>query len=246
MRSRYQYGFIVLSIGKESRLYNNLVDLLPEVATVTVDIRKWIPDIPRHHQIRAWFPDDRVKAQVQSSEGFEQAVKACLHILREYGIVVVADNMGVYRAPTTAEVVQEAARNPYIVHCNVRNECGIHAWEAALLVRSCISSRTFSEARHAQCLVDLQPQVCLGWEWLGFVDFPVDEYFVPRGMKFVDIWPDEEHPGLVNVKFRWLKRYRTVLIDPRWIVPQMIFESRHVPGGNDVRPWWEEDSDDSA
>lgn len=221
------FGFMVLSIGIATRLYEDLVDLLPEVEDVTVDIRQWIKAPHRSQRIRAVFPDERVKYQVKSSAGFEQALDACNRILRRFGIVVIGCKSGVHRAPTMSEIVQEQARNPYVVHCCVRN---VSALEAAVLVRSCIHSRKFSTAIHAGQLVNMKRQICLGWKWYGYVGSLLDGA-VPRGMKFEAIWPDEKYPGLVNVSFRSLSGHSTVSIDARWLIQEMIFESRYVPGG---------------
>ena len=81
--------------------------------------------------------------------------------------------------------------------------------------------------------MNLMPQLCLGWEWRGYNGFPVDGIPVPRGMTFEAISLDETYPGLVNVAFRWFKRYRAISIDARWLIPDVVFQSRYVPGGKD-------------
>ena len=105
--------------GMETYLYEELTKLIPEVRRVTVDVRKWLKAPPKHERVRARFPDPRVISQVKGSCNFKEALGACLDVLREQGIVVVACKSGVHRAATVAEAVQDYAKKPYIVHCCV-------------------------------------------------------------------------------------------------------------------------------
>ena len=153
------------------------------------------------------------------------AVLACLQVLWHKGIVVVGCSSGFGRAPTVAEYVQEHAQRPYVAHCTVTH---MTPAVVALLVASCIDSRSYGRDFHALQLSEMRPLLCLGWDWIGWNGMNAE--CVPRGTMFEAITPSEWYEGTVDVAYKCKGKIKTTTIDLRWFIPQDVIRSRHAPG----------------
>jgi len=151
-------GQVVVSAGKETDIFQYLIEHEPLLSKYSIDAREYIYAPPKKERIHAVFPDARVVKQVRESKGFFPCVAACKRVLERYGLVFVYCKAGQHRAPTVASELSDIKR--HVIHLS-----SMHViWEDVLMLLRHSIHPFSSVLVTAGIRTYPRGRLCVGWD----------------------------------------------------------------------------------